>query len=54
MNIYVHSRGSMLRMYPHQLVGLLTLLAIVVLEPCAHTKLDFCGMIRFLWLALLW
>ena len=22
-------------------------------EPCAHAKLDFCGMIRFLWLALL-
>ena len=26
-------------------MGLLTLLAIVVLEPCAYTKLDFCGMI---------
>ena len=23
-------------------------------EPCVHEELDFCSMIRFLWLALLW
>ena len=37
----------------HQLVGLLSLLsAIVVFEPCALA--NFSGVIRFLWLALLW